>query len=618
MTRLLRFPALVVVAMVTGVASSADGAALDQRPVLQVASPLQGQVARPLVHVVVSCVDDNPAGCVRITVSDCPTAAYAAVVVGGSSADVFVHPCGRRVEISGTDSAGQDSILYSVAFLQTEDSPGLRTIASADGEIVDLRDSRIAFVHNYSYSDYGSSPPPVLWVQDFVSGAAAERIDPPAGFGSPFSAFLSPHGAVFLAQDSTTSALHVFERRDGTTIDLGPYGAYLNHNERYAVWVSDGVDQRHLVIRDLLDGTSADMTLPYRIVNPRPGPNGDVVFMASMPGGRYDIGRYRGGALALLTSDTAYLYVDPVTDGDNVSYWRYSLAGTAVLLYDTIEQVLADPGDFPARLANGWVGYYRKLGPQTWETFRRTPAGVVTAVTSFGANSTPSAIAPNGELIVRTSALDPLIRGYYLSVPGKPLRKFANDSAFLEPYYAGGRWLFTVGGSVLEMLDSCTTIVAPGSRAYGAPGGTGIVTISTNGDACAWAVVGLPSWITVYYGASGTGNGTVRVGVSANTGAARTATLMVAGHSVSVTQSASGTLVHTRGDFSGDAHADRAVFRPYGGQWIIEGLLTLPWGQPWSIPVPADYDGDGITDIAAFTPDTGVWAIRGQQDVAWG
>jgi hypothetical protein len=58
----------------------------------------------------------------------------------------------------------------------------------------------------------------------------------------------------------------------------------------------------------------------------------------------------------------------------------------------------------------------------------------------------------------------------------------------------------------------------------------------TAGSGCAWSVAESINWVTITSGNSGSGNGTVGYSVSANNGAARSATFTVAGRTVTVTQ----------------------------------------------------------------------------------
>jgi uncharacterized protein (TIGR03437 family) len=84
---------------------------------------------------------------------------------------------------------------------------------------------------------------------------------------------------------------------------------------------------------------------------------------------------------------------------------------------------------------------------------------------------------------------------------------------------------------------SCSATVSPTAFSPAAAGGNLGVAIQT-GSSCGWAVMGLPSWISVSGSASGTGPGSVTLAVAANPGAARTATVSVGGVSVAVTQAA--------------------------------------------------------------------------------
>jgi len=83
----------------------------------------------------------------------------------------------------------------------------------------------------------------------------------------------------------------------------------------------------------------------------------------------------------------------------------------------------------------------------------------------------------------------------------------------------------------------CTFSISPASTSAAASGGTGSVNVAA-GTGCAWNVTSNASWISVQSGATGSGNGTVNYTVSSNTGAARTATLTVAGQTFTINQAA--------------------------------------------------------------------------------
>jgi hypothetical protein len=83
----------------------------------------------------------------------------------------------------------------------------------------------------------------------------------------------------------------------------------------------------------------------------------------------------------------------------------------------------------------------------------------------------------------------------------------------------------------------CTYSIAPTSQNVDANANAGTVAV-TAGAGCTWTATSGAPWITVTAGASGTGNGSVGFSVAANTGAARSGTLTIAGQVFTVNQAA--------------------------------------------------------------------------------
>jgi hypothetical protein len=82
---------------------------------------------------------------------------------------------------------------------------------------------------------------------------------------------------------------------------------------------------------------------------------------------------------------------------------------------------------------------------------------------------------------------------------------------------------------------ACTFSLSATNLNVGAGTGTGSVTVTAPAT-CAWTAVSNAPWITVTSGASGTGAGTVAFSVAANSGAARSGTLTIAGRTFTVAQ----------------------------------------------------------------------------------
>ena len=86
--------------------------------------------------------------------------------------------------------------------------------------------------------------------------------------------------------------------------------------------------------------------------------------------------------------------------------------------------------------------------------------------------------------------------------------------------------------------SSCSYTVAPNALQISAAGGNLTVSIQTSAS-CVWTVSGLPSWIAIS-NSPGVGSGSITLKIPANSGAALSATLTIAGQAITVTQAAAG------------------------------------------------------------------------------
>src|SRR6185312_12213893 len=95
----------------------------------------------------------------------------------------------------------------------------------------------------------------------------------------------------------------------------------------------------------------------------------------------------------------------------------------------------------------------------------------------------------------------------------------------------------TSGGSCSVTLGTVTTSVT-------AAASTGTLPV-TAASTCSWTAASSASFLTVSSGSSGTGNGSVGYSIAANTGAARSASIVVNGTAVNFTQAAFQVLAPT-------------------------------------------------------------------------
>jgi uncharacterized protein (TIGR03437 family) len=241
---------------------------------------------------------------------------------------------------------------------------------------------------------------------------------------------------------------------------------------------------------------------------------------------------------------------------------------------------------FPANLGNAVYVYALAIDPSTPATvYAGTAGGGVFKSTNGGTSWT----AVNSGL-------------YDLSIASLTIDPTAPATLYAGTYYV---YKSTNGGAFWQVVG-CSYTLSAASQSVGAAQSTATVSVATSNSVCRWDAVSNASWIAITSGSMGTGNGTTAIQAAANTGAARTGTLTIAGQTYTVNQAASGqtgcsynvsptSIQATAAGLS----ATMVIFTNAGCAWTA----SVPAGVNWITLNPASGTGQGAVgySIAANT-----------------
>ena len=210
-----------------------------------------------------------------------------------------------------------------------------------------------------------------------------------------------------------------------------------------------------------------------------------------------------------------------------------------------------------------------------------------------------------------------VVTGFISTVAGNGSAQFSGDggsatAAGLQP--SGGLTLDqsqnlyisdTSGRIRMTQVSACFFTLSTPTLSIGPKGGTGSLAITATNSSCPYSVSPSSSYVTITNGNTGTGSGTIAFSVTANTGAARTATVSLAGQSFTITQPASSPQYNV------------GFFQPSGPQWVLDsngnGVYDaadklFPFaGQTGAIAVVGDWNGDGHSKVGYYL--NGFWAL---------
>ncbi|HET9532103.1 MAG TPA: FG-GAP-like repeat-containing protein, partial [Blastocatellia bacterium] len=152
----------------------------------------------------------------------------------------------------------------------------------------------------------------------------------------------------------------------------------------------------------------------------------------------------------------------------------------------------------------------------------------------------------------------------------------------------------TVAGQTVAVTQGggCAFSLAPQSESFGAAGGSGNLSVTTEAG-CSWTATSNDSFITITSGHTGTGSGTIFYLVAANSGPARTGTITIADQTFTTNQ-ASGCL------FTIDRSSQSFAANGGAGSFTVTTTPDCNWtavsNDPW-IQITSGDSGTGIGTV---------------------
>jgi len=317
---------------------------------------------------------------------------------GGGSVTPAVGETSRHTFNQGTasaawmlgPSAGTQTLTataggLSVTFTATAIAAGTRTLLTqVPGQVLDATSDRVLWLEGQG----GTGP---VKLRTLATGA--DQVLMTASGATNVLGYLFSGGALVY------SSAGLMEFRGGVMTDLGGVFGIPSFEGDWAAW-SDGAK---VIRRDLGTGTNL-VIYGNRGFSVDVGADGDVVFLGSASGWYHD------GALGSFTTQGPASRV--ATDGVNVVYSGFD--GVSVKAYldngDSDVLLFSSPNGGEYRLNAGWIAWSTPNAPVT----RRSPAGVVQAVSPEISGTLLDALGPDGTVVYRA----PRNGGrYYLVTP---------------------------------------------------------------------------------------------------------------------------------------------------------------------------------------------------------
>lgn len=435
----------------------------DDLPVITLVTPIDNEVARPTLHVVATCTDDDVAvGCVTMGVTD-------STATGTTSLDTVVDLSARDgwrhgVTVFATDSTGRTGTAGGMVYV--DGSPGLVDVAILGAAILDVDETRIL------YRDQDG----VVKVYSRGTGAIT-AIGPQVPLPSAeVAGYLTSTGAAYGSRGATPlclgDELEVYEWHGSGAPVLIDVSCTLGALGNWGIPAGDFAIRRAgftVTRRNLATGATVDIMVPGGAGGTAVGPNGDVIATEDVPDkgvGTTRFTRWRAGVVTDLGSTPYTGLRNQLTDGVNVIFHKgivgtaahlalFTAAGEVDLNADRSSQFL--PWSHYA-VAGGWTAFVRAGPSGVFQVWRRSPAGVEEQLTPFSGSSTIDALAPTGHVtVIAPSPGTPGAR--YLGEPAAIPTRISSSyghARFLPDglYLAMGRHVFRYDLAVGPLIDA--------------------------------------------------------------------------------------------------------------------------------------------------------------------
>ncbi len=422
----------------------------DNPPQVTGTAPIDLSVALPTVPLDLSCSDDLPGCSVEVLVNgelqqSAPSALNGTLDLGawlGTAA---------RVTLRARDSA--DQLTSEQRLVYVEDNARLATVAEVPGEILDADATRLLFVVPEVAGDS-------LAIYDRVTGLV-ENVPLPTGREVvKTSAFLTPTGAIFEAQESSSGVSRGTELTDrlylwrlAALTELATPTVYhprsLAVSGRYAIWSDITALPSALRRMNTSTGTVELVTTDANNNNNSVAANGTVAFGTTGAQIVLDV----SGLQTTLTSDASHQHTFPLTDGTRVVYRRSSpccadqhhavvlIDGSTLIPLTPERDRSPEPGpDY--QIAAGWTAFTTLGMQQQLHVFTRSPLGVVTQHTDLATHSYIDRLSGDGHVMV----INGQKRYFSLGSGMVPVSSSAGRS-----YLLNGQWHVAIGRVLLSV-----------------------------------------------------------------------------------------------------------------------------------------------------------------------